>query len=225
MLEELAPDLWVEQQSLRFAGIDVGTRMTVVRLRQQELLLHSPVAPRPELREALGALGEVRYLVAPNRFHHLFVGEYAAHYPKSQLFVAPGLPRKRPDLTVHAVLEDEAPSQWEGQLDQQLFRGYPLANEIVFFHRASSTLIASDLALNIGPGSPPATRLVARLLRAYGRFGPSLMERVGIRDRAAARESLRRILEWDFERVIIAHGRILDRGGRRALRDGYAWLW
>ena len=224
LLNELAPGLWVVTSPLRFLGLEVGTRMTVLRLGGGELLLHSPIAASPGLRRELDALGRVRFVVAPNRFHHLFAGDYAQAYPESRLFVAPGLERKRRDLVIEAVLGDEAPAGWADELQQLVFRGFPFANEVVFFHRSTRTLILSDLAFNIDATSSPATRLFFRMIRAYGRFGPSLMERLAIRDRTAARESLHRILAWDFDRVIVAHGHVLERGGREALRAGYGWL-
>jgi hypothetical protein len=224
LLRELAPDLWVTERSLTFAGIDVGTRMTVIRLREGELFLHSPVALDPELQRALDALGTVRFAVAPNRMHHLFIGDYCDAYPKAELFAAPGLETKRKDVGWRAVLGDEAPPAWAGQLEQLFFRGFPLANEVVFFHPPSRSLLLTDLAFNIGPDSPPATRFAFRLLRAYERFGPSLLERILIRDRSAGRASLQGILAWDFDRVIMAHGQVLAKGGRDALRAGYAWL-
>jgi glyoxylase-like metal-dependent hydrolase (beta-lactamase superfamily II) len=62
------------------------------------------------------------------------------------------------------------------------------------------------------------------VLGSYRRFGPSRFDPLLIRDRAAARLSLERILAWDFDRVILAHGDVVERGGRAALREGYAWL-
>ena len=198
--------------------------MSVIRLKGGELFLHSPVSLDPELRGELDGLGTVRFAVAPNRMHHLFIGEYAEAYPKLELFAAPGLETKRKDVAWQGVLGDEAPTAWAGQLEQLFFRGFPLANEVVFFHPPSRSLLLTDLAFNIGSDSPTATRLAFRLLGAYNRFGPSLLERVLIRDRSAARASLQGILAWDFDRVIMAHGQVLKRGGREALRAGYAWL-
>ena len=45
-----------------------------------------------------------------------------------------------------------------------------------------------------------------------------------IRDRAAARRSIDRVLAWDFDRVVMAHGQVLDHGGKEALRDATAWI-
>jgi hypothetical protein len=148
----------------------------------------------------------------------------AEAYPGARLWIGPGLERKRPDLVFEAVLGDEAPAEWKGQVDQVFFRGRPFENEVVFLHRASRTLILCDLAFNFGPRAPAPTRWLMRLIRSYGRFGPTKLDPLLIRDRAAARESLERILAWDFDRVVIAHGDVLESGGRAALRAGYTWL-
>jgi hypothetical protein len=223
-LRELAGDLWVVERPQRFYGLEVGARMTVIRLADGSLLLHSPLALDAGLRRELDALGPVRFAVAPNRVHHLYAGNVAKAYPDARLWVGPGLERKRPDLVFVAVLGDDAPPEWRGQVDQVFFRGRPYENEVVFCHRASLTLILCDLAFNFGPGTALLTRLLMSLIRSYGSFGPSKLDPLLIRDRPAARASLQRILDWDFDRVVVAHGDVLESGGREALRRGYAWL-
>jgi hypothetical protein len=223
-MRELALDLWVAERPQRFHGLEVGARMTVVRLADGSLLLHSPLRLDAGLRDALDALGPVRFAVAPNRVHHLYAGGVKQHYPDARLWIGPGVEHKRPDLAFEAVLGDEAPAEWRGQLDQVFFAGRPYENEVVFFHRASRTLILCDLCFYFGPQMPWPTRLVARVLGSYRHFGPSRFDPWLIRDRAAARESLERILAWDFDRVILAHGDVLETGGHAALAEGYAWL-
>jgi hypothetical protein len=97
-------------------------------------------------------------------------------------------------------------------------------NEAVFFHRPSATLVASDLAFNIGACSPPLTRAAFRLAGAYGRLSPTVVERLFVRDRPAFARALGRVLDWPFERVVVAHGRVSEHGGREELLRGYAWL-
>jgi hypothetical protein len=223
MLRELAPGLWVAEQPLRFLGTALGARMTVVRLARGSLLLHSPIAATGELCAAVDALGSVSCVVAPNRFHHLYAGEWCGRHPAARLFVAPGLEARRPDLPVHGILGDASPEEWSGALEQVAVSGMPILNEIVFFHRATRTLIASDLAFNIRASSPLSARIASRLWGSYGRLAPTLIERLTVRDRPAFRASLERILTWPFERVIVAHGEIQETGGREALRAGYRW--
>jgi len=198
--------------------------MTVVRLPGPKLLLHSPIAASADLVKEVTALGPVAYIVAPNRLHHLFVGEWQRACPDASTYVAPGLETKRADLTIAGILSDEPEPGWKGVIDQILLRGFPIANEVVFFHRPSATLIASDLAFNVGPSSPPLTRLLFRLGGGYDRLSPTLLERLLVRDRTAFRDSLERILEWPFDRVVVAHGEVCEKGGREELVRGYSWV-
>jgi hypothetical protein len=138
--------------------------------------------------------------------------------------VAPGVERKRPDLDFVGVLGDGAPEEWQDDVDQIFFRGRPFENEVTFLHRQSRTLVLCDLAFNFGPEAPPATRVLMKLAGGYGRFGPTRLDPILIRDRPAARQSFERILAWDFDRVVIAHGEVLEAGGPAALRVGYDWL-
>lgn len=224
LLREISTDLWVAEQPLRFLGLEVGARMTVVRLPDSRLLVHSPIAWTRELAAALEPLGTPALLVAPNRFHHLFAQQWQSAYPSARLHVAPGLDRRRPDLTIAGVLGDRPLPEWSAVLDQVLVEGFSLANEVVFFHSPSRTLIASDLVFNIGPASPPLTRFAFRLMGAYGRPASTLMERLLIRDRAAFRRSLDRILAWPIERLVVAHGEVVRTGGHAAIGEAYAWL-
>jgi hypothetical protein len=223
-MQQLHSDLWITESPLRFLGLEVGARMTVVRLPGSKLLLHSPIAAAADLVREVKGLGPVAYIVAPNRFHHLFVGEWQQACPDASIYVAPGLESKRSDLSIAGVLGDEPEPGWKGVVDQVLLRGFPFANEVVFFHRPSATLIAADLAFNIGPSSPPLTRLAIRLGGGYGRLSPTLLERFLVRDRRAFRHSLERILEWPFERVIVAHGDVTEEHAREELIRGYSWL-
>ncbi|MCP4004300.1 MAG: DUF4336 domain-containing protein, partial [bacterium] len=187
-------------------------------------LLHSPIAATPDLVREVKALGPVAYIVAPNRLHHLFISEWQRACPDALLYVAPGLDTKRADLAFEGVLGDEPEPGWKDVVDQVLIGGFPFANEVVFFHRPSATLIATDLAFNIGASSPPLTRAAFRLARTYGRLAPTLLERLLVRDRAAFRNSLERILGWPFDRIIVAHGEVSENGGREELVRGYSWI-
>lgn len=224
MLRQLAPELWVADQQQRFLGIEIGARMTVVRLAGSRLLLHSPISHSRELAEQVERLGSPTFIVAPNRFHHLYVHGWSSAYPNSLLYAAPGVEAKRPDLRISAVLGESPLPDWSDVLDQGLVAGYPLANEVVFFHRPTCTLIASDLVFNVGPGSPPLTRLAFRISGSYGRLSSTVLERLLVRDRAAFRSSLAKILRWPIARIVIAHGAVVEAGGRAALAGAYSWL-
>ena len=66
--------------------------------------------------------------------------------------------------------------------------------------------------------------LFHRLVGATGRFGPHRIVRTAIRDRAAARRSVDRILEWDFRRVVVSHGEVIEEDGRVLFAEAFAFL-
>jgi hypothetical protein len=198
--------------------------MTVVRLRDGSLFLHSPVRLDSATRQGLDRLGPVRALVAPNRFHHFFIREYVAAYPGARAYAAPGLGRKRRDLVFHAELGDQAPAEWRGEIEQHVFRGAPWVSEVVFYHPATRTLILTDLAFNVPAGKTAGARVFYWVVGAAGRFGPHRLGRLLIRDRPAARTSVARILQWDFDRVIVSHGEVLADGGPAKVAQGFAFL-
>jgi hypothetical protein len=199
--------------------------MTVVRLASGSLLIHSPAPLTLELREALGQLGEVRFVVPASSMHgHLFMEEYQAAYPTAELFSAPGLDRKRRDLAFAGLLGSAPDPAWSQDLDQAPVLGHRFVTEVAFLHRPSGTLIVGDLCFRIGESAPRPMRAVARATGAYNQARPTPMFRLGLRNRIAARRSLDRILSWDFDRIILGHGEPIEKGGPSAMRDAYAWL-
>jgi hypothetical protein len=223
-LEPLDADLWVASRPLPLWVGDVGTRMTVIRLAGGDLLLHSPVSLDPALREALDRIGRVRWVVGPSKVHHLFLGDYVRAYPSAELCGASGLAEKRRDLQFQRVLDDRPVADWGDQVLHHPFAGAPTVNEVVFLHRRSRTLLLTDLAFNVQPGERNQARIFHWLVGATGRFGPHRILRAAIRDREAARSSLATILAWDFDRVIVTHGDVLDHDGKQAMRAGFAFL-
>lgn len=223
MLEPLTDDVWTVSRPLRFFGLEVGTRMTVVRLPSGGLFVHSPIALDTEVREAVDALGPVTAIVAPCLFHHLFVGEWAQAYPAASVSACPGLDAKRKDVAWSRVLNDEPAGEWKGSLEQAFFGALPVSNEVVFFHRKSKTLISSDLIFNLASHGSSVTRALAFML-GHKKPGPTLIERMLLKDRAAARQQIDRMLAWDAERLVLAHGDLVLEGGTSALREGYRWL-
>src|SRR5262249_49528589 len=157
--------------------------------------------------------GTVRWIIGPSKVHHFFIGDYLAAYPNARAYGAPGLAEKRKDLRFEGVLGDEPPAAWRDEIDQHLFRGSPRINEIVFFHHPSRTLLPPDLAFNVTATKPSNARFFHWLVGATGRFGPHRLVRALVRDHAAARASVARILEWNFDRITVTHGEVLESGG------------
>lgn len=225
-LSEIAPELWIAEQPLRYLGFEVGRRMVVIRLANGGLLIHSPVRLSTELGAALDQLGEVRFVVPASELHgHLYMEQYRDAYPRVKLFAAPGLDRKRTDLRFDGLLSGVAEPEWRDDLDQMAFEGHRRLNEIEFFHFNTRTLITGDLCCNFGPQWSRMTRLMAQGRIRQGLGPPTEVRILGLfRDRGAVRRSLERILAWEFERILPGHGEIVHTGGTGAFEEGFARL-
>ncbi len=222
MLDSIAKDVWVATSPLVFFGLHLGTRMTVVRLSSGELWVHSPT-PLARERARIETLGEVRHIVAPNLYHHLFVKEWQTAYPKATLHAPAGIARKRPDLRVDVGLEGAERAPWAKQLVPIHVDGCAL-DETVFVHPATKTVVSSDLAENFQTSDHWLTRWYLKLSGLHGEIGFSRLLRFLYRDPATARRSLNRLLEHDFDRVIVGHGDIIGTGAKAALRRSYEFL-
>lgn len=223
-LTKLDEDLWVARRPLKLIVGDIGARMTVIRLPDGALLVHSPVPLDADTRIALDALGPVRWVLGPCVQHHFSLPDFAAAYPDVRLLAAPGLAEKRRDLKFAHVLTDDVELPLGGAVEHHVFQGAAILNEVVLLHRPTRTLVLTDLAFNLPPGARNEARLFHRLVGATGRFGPHRVVRLGIRDRAAAARSLEHVLGWDFDRVIVSHGEVLESDGKAAMRAAFAFL-
>ena len=212
MLREIDNGLWVGEAPLRYLGVEMGRRMTVVRLASGELWLHSVAPLDDQLRRELDELGPVRHVVPASNLHgHLWMEQYAG----AARYAAAGLREKRPDLAFAGDVPNEL---WADELGQEVFRGHRMLEEVVFLHRPTRSLIVGDTYFNFGPDAPLRTRLFT------GAPGPTRLFRLAVRDRAAARASVEWILALDFDRIVTGHGDIVESGGRQAFARGWQWL-
>jgi len=187
--------------------------------------VHSPVRLTESLRRELDVFGDVKYVAAPNKFHHLYIGDYISSYPGAKFYAAPGLPGKRKDLRFDGVLSDTPEPEWEGEIEQTLFRGMPTVNEIVFLHVQSGTVIFSDLIFNYSNDLSAGQEFFAKLIGAYKKPAVSRMSKyILIRDKGKARESAEAILSWEFDRVLLAHKDAVPAGGHDAVRNAFGFL-
>lgn len=231
MLQQIDRNLWVAEQPLKFMGLPVGTRMTVIRLLDDSLLLISPIQITSEIKQQLNNLGTVKYLISPNLFHHLYLAECQDIYPQALVLAPPGLKEKQPNLNIDLIFTQDN-IQLDPQLEYTLFAGFQAlivsqiktVNEIVFYHPSTKTLIITDSAFNFDRSFPLITQFAARILGSYQQLKPSWLEKIAVQDKPKVRRSIDRILSWNFERVIMGHGKIVETDAKQKLTAGYQWL-
>lgn len=198
-------------------------RMTLWRDSAGGVVLHSPIAIDDALAAEIATLGPVRNVIAPNKVHSLFYGAARARYPKAHGYGAPGLAEKRPKLVFDATLSDVAPKTLL-DVESTHLRGVPGIEEVVFLHRPTRTLVCTDLVFQILEPPGPASAIFLTLMGASKRFAQSRAWKMLVRDEKALRESLDRVLAWDFDRIVMAHGVVLESDGPAKLREAVAWV-
>lgn len=211
MLIEIGQGLFYAEGGVRFLGAHLMTRMSVVVLPDGGVAVISPLLPSPPLIGALRALGPVRHLMSPNKIHNQGLPGMAAAFPEAQIWASPGLIERRPGLAYAGTLGDRPRPDWAPVMDQHLTRGNLFFSEVVFFHRASRTLIVADLVENITEATIGGgfARAAARAGHILGRPLPSPEFRMYTDDAEAAAASLDAIAAWPFERILMAHGEII----------------
>ena len=230
-LEEVGDAIWLAEGGIvSFYGFPYPTRSVIVRLDNGDLWVWSPIGLSADLLEEVDQLGRVAHLVSPNKIHHLYLQDWKARYPAARIWGLPSTINKRRDLEFREPLSDNPPMEWQPDLDQAWFRGSPVMDEVVFLHRPSRTVIVADLI----------ETLTHRFLREHwswwqrplakldgitsDKARAPLEWRLSFINRAPAREARDKVLGWNCERVIMAHGEWRRSNGHAFLARSLDWL-
>jgi hypothetical protein len=167
--------------------------------------------------------------VSPNKLHHLYLNEWKKAYPEAALWGPQSTIKKRSDLSFCAPLTDNPPQDWLLDIDQAWFRGSFAMDEIVFFHRPSETAIVADLIQTFSDRFLRKHwgwfRFLARLDGlTQDQAGAPREWRLSFINRAPARRARAKVLSWNCQRVIVAHGEWVRTNGHALLVKSFRWL-
>lgn len=228
-LQAFASNVWIiDGPQVRDFGVLFTTRMTVVKLANGSLWIESPVPVPFETLKRITEWGDIRYLVATTPRHVWRLDAWHTLFPNAQLWVPPPTPftLKKGHLPLTGILSDAPQSDWAEDFDQLAFQGNPLIEEIFFFHKASRMVILGDL-IQVHP------KVQGKLLRnalfqlegvASKQGGVGLDLRLSFTNRKLARRSLDKLLSWDFDKLIIAHGACIEEDAKPFVEQAFHWL-
>ncbi len=221
-LTQRGDGLWTSDGALDRGGFPL--RMALLQAEDGRTLLWSPIKLNDALADSIEQKGRPFAALAPNAFHHLYLGAAGERFKGMQLWAAPGVAKKQPSLTLRTLelapaeprVEELAPG-----ILALVTPGIPKLNEVAVFHRPSRTLIVADLLFNMQSYD---SWLIDFMLLAAGtrkRFGQSRLIGLLTKDPAALGAAKQTILSWDFDRVVMAHGDIVESGAK----DRVAEIW
>lgn len=237
VLKEVGEDIWIVdgdiiRMDIKVGSIPFSTRMTIIRLDDGSLFIHSPIQPNTELIAEIRKLGEVKHLVSSNMLHYAYIPDWQKLFPNAIAWASPGV-RERAKSQQFAIefdrdLTNEAPKEWEQEIQQEIFKGSRLLEEVVFFHKKSKTLILTDLIENFEPDKTESKfyKLLYKLGGIASPDGqtPRDLRATFIGNKEIARASFKRILSWEPEKIIIAHGKWFEKDGVKELKRAFRWL-
>lgn len=226
--KQLAQDIWiVDSGPISAMGMKLPVRMSIIRLNDGSLLLHSPTRYTPQLGRALEELGTIRHLIAPTVAHWMFLKDWQRAYPE---VISWGVPRlrdraqvRKSGIRIDADLDHQAPDAWNDEIEQGIVRGGGF-EEAWFLHEPSRTLLLADLVENLRPAklTPGTAAAMRATLATHATTGLHVRAALGLGGESA-RESIRTMLVTEPERVVFAHGDIFTRDAAEQLRRAFAW--
>jgi hypothetical protein len=130
---------------------------------------------------------------------------------------------KKGDLPLTGILGDHVRDLWAGDLDQVVLRGSRWLNEVIFFHAATRTLLLEDVIQIHQPQAGHTLRNALIALGSVAAPGVARGIRLTFRDKALARESIDRVLQWDFDKLVVGHGPVVTDAARQMVEEAFSW--
>jgi hypothetical protein len=199
------------------SGPKLPLRSTMITLQSGQKVLISPIKfTESQINELKKSPPQA--LVAPNLYHHLYIKKAAEDLNVSTVFLAPGLEKKRRDIEWPVILDSKT---WiyQDELPMLTVSGMPMLNECVFCHKQTRTLIVTDLFFNLTGMQDGVKSLPYKLLGTFNKPAVSRLLHVITRDKKALKKSLEEILKWDFDRLVMAHGSIIESGAKKIFTE------
>ncbi len=213
MMQAVAENLWTLVYPLTELGAHINRTITVIRLRSGELVIHSTAAFQPEDVAAIKALGTPAYLVEATNAHDTLAKEGHAAFPGIP-YLAPAGFSETAGIPTQPL--DPPPAAWADEIAVLELAGKAEAmREYAMLHRPTRTLIVADLAFHMTPEAGLGQRIFAAAALVGGKDHDTAMprlEKFAVKDKAAFERSLDALFKWDFERVIVGHGDVVETG-------------
>lgn len=235
-LKEVAKNIWVVdgsivKMSMYRTNIPFSTRMTIIKLNNGGLWCHSPIELTTQLKKQIDSLGKVDHLISPNKIHYAHINSWSEAYPKAISWASPGVKERAAQQNIivnfNQDLVETSPVEWADEIEQLIFKGSRFMEEVVFFHRQSRTLILADLIENFEPNK--LNFLSKTLTSLAGCLDPDGKAPLDLRmtffgNKKQARKSWEKMMQWQPEKIILAHGRWYNKNGMAELERAFRWL-
>lgn len=239
VIREIAPGLRIFSKPFaRFGIAPIGGRTTAVKLSDGRVLVAVSSPLSQATRASVDELGPVKYLVALDAVHYLYLKEWKTAYESAHVAGVAGSEkssgvkhdgvwgRDTQPLGTDPVVNAEFKSEW--------FSGHP-SEDVALLHIPSKTLIQADLLFNLpakeqysAPGAPsPLSGLMGWFglgtkMTPWTDMHKSVVWNLIAKDKAKMAWSASVVGSWDFNRIIPCHGDVIEEKGNEAWRTAFS---
>ena len=222
-LQSLAPNLWLLSYPLKMLGVDLNRNVTVIRLASGQLIIHSTAPFSSEDVAAICALGQPGWIVDTLLRHDTFAAEGRAAFPEVPYLAPEGFSENLAFSTSSLIPE---PDEWNGEVAVLAIDGAPEFGEVVMLHRPSRTLIVADLIFHFSHPEGFWKKTLLHLATVDGEYDPGVSKpfKQAIKNPEAFATSMRTLMNWDFDRIIVGHGDPIPSGGKDEFRQAISHL-
>ncbi|MFO0549165.1 MAG: DUF4336 domain-containing protein [Polyangiaceae bacterium] len=219
-----AGDIWAAERPVWFGGVRLRSRMTVFRAGDGRLWVHSPAEPTAELCAELDRLGEVAWIILPNRFHHLQAPAMKARYPRALVVGPLSVKARNGEVVLDRVIDDTELSALFPDFTSVALKGVPFLDETLFLHRKTGTLIGADLMM-CGCGADHFTwRWASRLLGQYQKYRAPPDVRWNTKRTDEVRQSITELAKLPIERILVAHSDPVEDRPVEELKEAWSFV-
>ncbi|KAF8886131.1 hypothetical protein BD779DRAFT_1673311 [Infundibulicybe gibba] len=242
VIREVTPGIWTFSRPFAAFGIlPWGGRSTAIKLSSGDVWVLASTPLTEETKSTLDKLGPVAngcrrppslilgYFPSQSVVHDdqdlLFEAEYKRAYPEAKVIGVEPLvaKKKKQGLVLDGAYGADPPETlygFEEEIKACYFSGFS-SKDVAWFHVATKTLIQADLLFNL-PGyeqyskvkKSPKIPIIGKF-DPWGSFHKRFLSLQG-KDKEAMRRDANIVASWDFERVIMCHGDVIETDGKKA---------
>jgi hypothetical protein len=223
-MNSIGEDIWVHNDTMKLMGTTLALRMTIIKLSSGLLWVHSPTALDAALKNEIAKLGPVGFIVGASNGHNIWLQQWQDAFPDAHLYVSGGIPKKL-KLKNYQLLDEKTDNVWADDLQLAYMPAVSFFNESVFLHNKSASLIVTDLIQNHSAKRPAGfagfiTRFLLEPLGFKGMcIAPPLKLGFTIKDKPNFAAFIEKIRVWNFKRIIVTHGDIIESNAKQVFTD------
>jgi len=232
VIREVTPDITTFSKPFaRFGILPFGGRSTAVRLSTGDVWVLASTPLTPDTKAAIDRLGPVKFIMAGDAVHHMFLGQFKKEYPEAKVIGVEALIEKKQaeGLVLDGAYGKDAPDTkygFEDEIYACYFSGF--ANkDVAWFHASSKTLIVADLLFNL-PGNEQYSKSKTKAkVPIFGKLDPwGSVHKHFVwgqgKDKAAMARDAKTVLGWKPERIIMCHGDVIETDATKAWASAYS---